>query len=281
MQNDKPCEKCGGVGQIQVGPDDWVRCICSFVRTFKAKVGPDVASARTIESSPFYVPGEPGEPPKVDKTTSNVFIRGWWSDLLPHLKYTLIWKNFAYNLQYFLQVTTDERLKAVYLGQEAYSSRSKKKRDEIETFNTLHDYVGPGYHLVIIQLGYLGYSNKAMAGILQESLLLRQANNLPTWILEKPDCLYDSSHFAYSPQVADFFNRYFEVIDLTNGDPVAQRNELSSDEGISLDDGEDLEEALEFAARTSSPPVPPSPDLDKLISDVTGPSKKKKKGGRW
>ena len=284
VQDEKKCAICGGSGMIEVSQDTRKRCSCSFVKAFRERVGVEIASARAIPSSPLFQPGEPGSPPLVDLTTKNLFIKGWWADIVPHLKYVLIWKNYQYNLHYYTQVITDERLKTIFLGNEAYTVKARGKRDDMETYNTMSDIIGQDRHLVIIQLGFLGHKNVAMPGILKEALMMRQAMGRPTWIVESPDSLFTYGHRAYSDEVAEYIRQRFEPLDLyeDKGNPIEQRNvigsELASEEGMSVDgdDGEQ-EPVVSVPSRTKTyQSEEPSGGLGAMLGGNS-----KKKGKRW
>lgn len=285
LEQGKVCETCGGEGFLKVNQETWKRCRCSFSKALRERVGVEIATAPYLNASPLFVPGEPGEPAKVDKTLKNVFLKGWWGDLVSHLKYTLVWKNFQHSLHYYMQMVTDERLKAIYLGKESYTVKSKESRDRISAYNTLSDIIGPEQHLVIIQLGFLGHKNVAMPGILKEALLMRQAANRPTWIIENPDSLFTYGHFAYSEDVWDYIKARFEFIDLTKerGVPYAQRgvagSEFASEPGMSTD-ADDV--SVEEEPEPQRPPPRPRPEESSPVTNsLMGGSKKKKpyKGG--
>lgn len=246
MNGEKVCSKCGGAGRIltrrghEGETDTWGRCICSFAKMFRLRVGTEIASAQSTTNSPLYVPGPPGEPPEEDGTLSNLFIKGWWSDLTGHFKYVFTWKYLKLE-NYYLQIVTDEQLRTVYLGKEGYDRRSKKKRDEMTTYNSLRDLVGPDYNLVIIQLGFLGHKNMAMPGILKESLLIRQSLNLPTWIVESPESIFGPGHFSYSEDTADYILNRYDILDLTESRNREIRprgvegTEISDEDGMTVD----------------------------------------------
>lgn len=187
------------------------QCICSYSRALKAHLGPEIATAPLIRASPLFMAGEPGEPPKKDRTSENLFLKGYWPDLLTHFKWALGCKgpNFRFRL------VTDEKLKVVWLGAESYAARAKGKRDEVVTFNSLADIVNPDIDLVILRLGFLGHKNVAMPGILKEALMIREFACKPTWLVEVPTSLYGPGHFSYSEEVADYIGVNFEVVNLT------------------------------------------------------------------
>lgn len=213
----------------------------------------------------------------MDKTNSNLILKGWWGDITPHLKHTLLFKNGQYDLNYFVQIVTDERLMNVWLGKEAYDSKKKKERESEDTFNAIGDLVGGNRHLVIIRLGFLGYKNRAMAGVLKEALLVRQSKNLPTWIVETPDSIFGPGHFAYSEDVDDYIKPRFEVIDLTvaKGTPIVPRG-VEGAEFEGADEGMTLEGAEEVRMPKARFKPPSSDDLDMVIG-TTKPARKTKR----
>jgi hypothetical protein len=81
----------------------------------------------------------------------------------------------------------------------------------------LSDFIGNDYDLIVIRLGFLGYKNVAMSGALKESLLIRQAINKPTWIIEEPNNPFQQGHFSWSQDLSEYINYYFKVINLSEG----------------------------------------------------------------
>jgi len=208
----KPCLRCNGAGVLPVEGDDSTvqQCICSYSRALKIHLGAEIATAPLIQKSPLYVAGLPGEVPKVDRTGENLFIKGYWRDLLSHLKWTLGCKGPMFRFR----LVTDEKLKIVWLGQESYAARAKSKRDEVVTYNSLNDLVGSDLDLVIIRLGFLGHKNVAMPGVLKEALMIREFACKPTWLVEVPTSIFGHGHFSYSEEVADYIDDHFEIVNL-------------------------------------------------------------------
>jgi hypothetical protein len=287
----KVCPDCGGVGKIRISDDTWKRCFCSFTRVWKSRVGPEITAARRISSTPLYIQGPDGKP-LVDRTRDNLIITGWWKDILAHLRYILLYKHAEFDLRYCLRITTDERLKSVYLGSESYKAKKAKDRDmdNVASYNSLSDYIGPDLHLVLIQLGILGYPNKAMPGILKETLLIRQAANLPTWLVVSPDQPFQPGHFAYSDDVQEYIGRTYEVVDLTvlrEGQVVTKRNPtaemfssepgMSSDKDDVLDDNQEEPKPQVARPRSNRPPQPPPEDAGG-VDDFLSPERGNKKG---
>jgi len=182
-----------------------------------AHLGPEIAKARSLKSSPFYVRGDVhGEPPVRDMTEGNYFFRGTWDQMLPHFKYVLSLKG----LDYRFKIVTDERLKSVFVGDTSYKARHKKQNDNEEPINGLADLVS-GPHLLIIRLGFLGYKNVAMPGLLKESLMLREVARKPTWLVENPECVFEHGNHSFSDEVWSYITRNFDTsLDLTSTSPT-------------------------------------------------------------
>lgn len=260
-----PCPKCNDKGYIDVDFDTTAQCVCALARTMKAHLGPGIASAPLITSSPFYAFGPPGEPPTVDLTTKNLLITSYWSDLLPHLRYAL----FAKGPLYRFQVVSDERLKSVWLGKEAYTSKPKSEREDGESVNGLSDLIGKEYDLAIIRLGGIAYVNRAMPGILLEALLLREGAGLPTWIVETPDKPFAEGNLAYNYDSGEYVERLYQRVAIQRRggyvpEPEPEPEEDPAQDGadVSPDDGPAL------PPRKEPPPVRPEdtavsmPDMD-------------------
>jgi hypothetical protein len=164
--------------------------------------------------------GAAGEPPKKDRTGENLFIKGYWKDLLPHLKWSLGCKGPDFRFR----LLTDEKLKIIYLGAESYATKAKSRRDEVVTYNSLNDLVGPDIDLVIIRLGFLGYKNIAMPGILKEALMIREFACKPTWIIEVPTSIFGFGHFSYSEDVWDYISANYTTVDLVRPESASQQD---------------------------------------------------------
>ena len=199
----------------------------------KEHLGTEIALAPSLSApSPLFVAGDPE--PKVDRTKENLFLKGFWPDLLPHLKAALVGKGLFFQFK----IVTDERLRTVYVGDDSYKARAKSKRDDIETHNSLSDLVGSDNHLVIIRLGFLGYKNVAMPGILREALMLRESLSKATWLVEDPDQGYfGPGHLAFSEEVEEAIGRNFTVVDFTNKkrSPIVREVITSVPEDVGMD----------------------------------------------
>lgn len=211
----KPCPYgCDGSGYVVIDDLHTRECMCSYAKRLYAHLGPEIGGAPRLEgSSPLFWPQD-----EVDLTTKNVVIKGYWTDVLPHMRWVLGSKGTMFHYK----ILTDEKLRTVYVGAEAYTSRARSKRDDLETYNTLADIVGAEWDLLVIRLGFLGYKNVAMPGVLQEALMLREVALKPTWLIESPQAPFAPGHFAFSEEGFEYIQRRFEVIEISEFDASRQ-----------------------------------------------------------
>lgn len=261
------CSKCQDKKYLPVDEHTVRACICTYVTALKNHLGIELATAVTPPNgSPLLKPNEDKVGFEVDLTSKNLFIRGHWDEVRGHLKWALGCKGVSFNFR----LTTDERLKAIYLGQEAYASRSRKSRDEKETYNNLSDFVGPDYKLVILRLGFLGYKNQAMPGILKEALMLRESLKLPTWVVEDITTPFNQT-YSYSLEVESYLMSKYQVITLG----TKRQDALPVGFSVSQNDYEE-------SPRPLPPPRPVWDVSDDLVPQVRRPAKRKqgvKSGG--
>lgn len=200
------CSKCGDTGFIRLDEERTKECVCLYAKRVQKHLGVEIASSENIPNGLLFKYGD-GKV-TLDRTQEDLFLSGVWEDLLPHLKWAFLCKGMGFS---FLTVT-DERLKNVWLGSEAYTKKQQKKREDGESFNGLHDLIEKP-HLLIIRLGFLGYSNKAMPGILKEALLLRRSATKPTWVMEDPSiAAFNETHHSYDPAVAAYIREGYERV---------------------------------------------------------------------
>jgi hypothetical protein len=287
----KVCEKCGGTGKLFVDDMTHRMCICLYNRKMRVHLGPELTSAKPVFDSPLYqqvFDPVQGNLPTVDLTGKNLFIKAWWNELVGHLT----WAFYCHGPNWCFQIVTDERIRNVYVGNEQYGAKSRKKRDDVDSNNSLHDLIGgEDFSLVVIRLGFLGYKNIAMAGALLEALRIREVHLKPTWIVEEPNSIFGPGHFSYSEELADYIVSRFTTIDLVKdktrvADPRGVSwapVPLASDEaGMSLDD----ERPKVPLDRPKSAPEPrfkaPETTSDTEMDSVLGlgPSRKKYSYGK-
>jgi hypothetical protein len=213
------CSLCGGTGTVDADDMGGTECRCLLAKRLIRHLGPEIAGVpfprENWQSFLFTPKGE-------DYTIRNVVFKAYWRDLLPHLKWALGCKGPMFRFK----ILTDEKLRTVYVGAESYTSRPRSKRDDMATNNSLNDILGEEIDLVIIRLGFLGYKNVAMPGILKESLMLREISRKPTWIVESPDAPLVPGHFAYSEDVFEYILQRFTSVKISEYDETR-------DEGIS------------------------------------------------
>jgi hypothetical protein len=207
------CPTCGGAGYLyNEAVDTREPCNCKIAEYMVKHLGTEIARAETIFSSPLYeLADRSGEEPKLDRTKENLHVKAAWVDLLPHLKLCLWPKGIFFNFR----IVTDEKIKTVFVGAESYSARAKNKRDDMVTYNSLADLLGPEFDFVIIRLGHLGHKNAAAPGAVKEALMIRDVAKKPTWVVEEPNSPFGPGNFTYSDDLAEYIDLNFKTVALT------------------------------------------------------------------
>lgn len=275
----KPCSSCNGEQWIRVDNLTSKPCKCLQGQLVGQHLGQAIATSPRIRS-PLFIPSEPSNPDstEVDRTQENLFLKTSWTDLLPHLRWSLGCK---YNLDptHSFLVVTDERLLQIWLGSESYTQRSRSRRDEEDTYNNLADLVN-GPKLLIIRLGFLGYPNKAAPGVLKQSLGIREVSLKPTWLIEDPTQIFGPGHHAYNEEVEQYLLDHFDIVDLrrsSSSSPVVPASPLveADDDTVTMGSGPPPGVATEERIRVSTG----SDFVPKKSKDWNKPGFKKKSGG--
>jgi hypothetical protein len=271
------CPTCGGAGYLY-NEETYTRepCNCKVAEYMIKHLGPEIAKAETIFSSPLYeLPEKSGEAPKLDRTKENLFVKVAWVDLLPHLKLCLWTKGIFFNFR----IVTDEKIKTVFVGAESYAQRAKNKRDEMVTYNSLNDLLGPEYPFVILRLGHLGHKNQAAPGAVKEALMIRDVAQKPTWIIEEPNSPFGPGNFTWSEDLQDYIERNYKSVTLGSVERVYEPRGYAGAEEVvgGVEDVNPSAPATRPARRPVTPPVS-AIDVDEDLAALEG--KPKWKGGR-
>jgi hypothetical protein len=251
---EQACDRCGGSGKIYVDDLHVKQCICFYRKALAAHLTAQfqsaIKTAKPVYDSPLYREPPSGEVvPAVDRTGDNLFLKGWWADLLGHF----LWALGSKGPTFPFVVTTDERLRTVYVGSESYVARSRKTREDADSYNSLHDLIGPQHKLVILRLGFLGWTNRAAPGILLEALRIREVSGLATWVVEEPCSEFVPGHLSYSPEMAEYLGRNFAEVDLRE-QRASRESTTQSDLSLGADTP-DIDRPLPTrVARADSPP---------------------------
>lgn len=217
------CSRCNGARYIEVVRDEEVRsspCECLIRRMLLHFIGPELARAKHRKSALFMPTWDEETKETIgDRTLDNLFIKGAWPEVAAHLRWALAGKKHM-SPGFTFRMVNDEKLVRVYVGDFAYSKRSTKVRDEIETYNNLSDLVFE-QSLLIVRLGKLKWKNSAAARILWETLDIRASESRPTWLIEG-ELPFGEGHLMFDHEVGRYIKDNFEVIDL-GGDVNAAR----------------------------------------------------------
>jgi hypothetical protein len=200
------CKDCGGKGWFRTGDDLYSRpCRCVRNRKIAQHLGPAIADAPIVSSTPLYVIKD-GKV-ETDHTKSNLFITSTWNAAAPHFKRALANKG----LSFYTKVTTDEEVKRVFVGATSFKSLTAEQREIVEVNNSLDELAGSNYDLAIIQLGVISHPNKAAANCHLELLKIREVLNKATWILMPPDRAF-SDLLVWSSDLDMYIDKHFAKI---------------------------------------------------------------------
>lgn len=186
----KDCAICGGIGYIPVPNmlDTKMRCKCTLQELYRNKLGSEVFGATTLKSSPF-----------ADLIDQNLFVTATRQDFLPHLRFSLI----EQGLGFFSRITNDSQMLDAWLAKAKEQSQKDGDAGPGTDFTSLRDLVEDP-KLVVFFLGIVSYSNRALPGILLESLRIRGFEGRPTWIINPHAQPFNKGHLCYSPEVEEY-----------------------------------------------------------------------------
>jgi len=197
-------------------------CICLERKLLRDYLGPEISNVKRVKSDLYcIVPNTETGKVEGDRTEENLFIKGSWAVVCQHLHWVLSAKRL-YTPGFSYKIIEDNTLVNVWLGKQAYLSKSTKVRDEIETNNTIADLVLPP-SLVLIRLGFRITPNKATPKVLHEALKTREFAAKPTWIIEGAESFLPGQQ-AFSDAVNEYIQGRFKIVDV-GGDVAAEREE--------------------------------------------------------
>lgn len=218
------CTICEGDGYLP-HPDDpetRIRCACTLRALYHHKLGSEVFEAENLDGSPFS-----------DKTGDNLFITSTRRDFLPHLRYSLI----DQGLNFFSRITNDSQMLDAWLSKERTRTQEEGNAEEAD-FTSLRDLVEDPTLLVVF-LGVVSYRNRALPGVLLETLRIRSYEGKPTWVVNPHALPFAKGHLCWSNAVEDYLTDNFESHKIQ---PSTRTKHLS--EGIvTSEDGEMSKEA--------------------------------------
>lgn len=188
------CPICDGKGYLPVPGkvDTRMRCKCTLQVLYHNKLGSEVFNAKALDSSEY-----------ANLVSKNLFITSTRRDFLPHLRFALI----EQGLGYFSRITNDSQML------DAWLSKGREHSQEAGTagakdFTSLRDLVEDP-QLVVIFLGIVAYSNRALPGVLLEALRTRSFEGKPTWVVNPHAHPFNQGHYCYSPEVEEYLASNF------------------------------------------------------------------------
>ncbi len=247
---DPNCPTCLGVGHVVVDEVEHIvqRCRCATLRLIAKRLGPEITKARPVITTTPLV------------TTQDQYITGPWDLFCAHFRCVAL-PVLAMDETWFHVITTDERLKTIFVGGESTQTKVKKRDDKAPPLDSVADLVS-GPDLVVIRLGFLGYKNVAAAGALRESMLVRKALAKPTWLV------YDQNLgpiYSWSPELDAQVSKDYIGVNLEEGRSIAalpvvavpaseksthDRSKVFQDPSLSVCDSDDFSALLNGSSKT-------------------------------
>jgi hypothetical protein len=93
---------------------------------------------------------------------------------------------------------------------------------------TLEAYLGRP-ELLILRLGFAGGKNAGIPTAVKEALLYMEKIGSPTWIIDRADIPFNSTHPAWRPDVSDYLRDNFKVVKLGDGSNYLPEDSLDVD----------------------------------------------------
>lgn len=246
-----------------------------IVEDFNRRIPASFREVKMARHTPLFVPRTDTDP-GVDRTNENLFLRGvpWNPTFISHLK-----KVFFCKPKMSFKIVTDARIKDVWLGAEAYTSKPKGKREEVETNNVIADLVSENYDLVVVHLGQLMHKNSAAPNVLKEALMYRDNLGLVTWLFQSSDPGAEWFH-SRSDELEAYVETKFKGMSLAEDVQVTPMLPARTPKLLpqAIPDMEVEEEPIErvFVPKESRGSSVDS--LDDLVNNFMKPSKKKRSG---
>ena len=213
---DDNCPVCHGA-RWKISGEKARTCLCLSTEMLSDYLGPDLNGAPKITEGPLYAL-DANFNPRLDRTSENLYIKSTWPVVLPHIRLALGYC-WYHNMAFRYLILTDERILNVFVGNEQYNNRSRKTREDRESYNGLRDLVEDP-HLVIVRLGFIAYKNVAAPGALKQALMIREVARKPTWIVHN---INDPPPVSLNDwEINSYLKEYFDTLDLsTITTPVA------------------------------------------------------------
>lgn len=197
------CVVCHGTGNV-VEHDGLraVECVCVYRRRKREFLGEEIFDAAKIQESPLIERTRDRRGLVADLTCQNLWVTAEWAELLPHLRFALGIKwhlSHESGEEFRFRLLTDEQLRLGYL--------EARTADGEENLPAL---LSGRFNLVVLRLGFLGWKNSAMPGILLSALMhRREIAKAPLWIVDTPTEQFSKGHLSWSEDAVAYVTKYF------------------------------------------------------------------------
>ncbi len=189
------CNPCTGQGWCMV-EDVPFECMCGHLKRVASGMLPYIKLAN-VERDHVRLP-------MVRRPRDNLYIEGHWNDLCAVVKVLMMTGTNGH-----IKIADENELRDVYVG--SFSKASKSADFTGVIYNSISDFVGPP-DLLVIRLNTLTNKNKAVPGVLLESVKTRYDYGKPTWLLSDPERPFDPHSLSYSEEAGVLIASAFEKV---------------------------------------------------------------------
>jgi hypothetical protein len=189
------CKPCNGQGWCMVKEVPF-ECMCGHLKRVAAGMLPYIKLAN--------VEREHVRLPIVRRSRDNLFIEGHWNDMCAIVKILMMTGTNGH-----VKIADENELRDVYVG--SFSKASKSSDFTGVVYNSISDFVGPP-DLLIIRLNTLTNKNKAVPGVLLESVKTRYDYGKSTWLLSDVERPFNPHSLSYSDEAGVLIASAFEKV---------------------------------------------------------------------
>lgn len=189
------CDPCNGQGWCMV-KDVPFECMCGHLKRVAAGMLPYIKLAN-VEKEHVRLP-------MIRRPRDNLFIEGHWNDMCAVVKILMMTGTNGH-----VKIVDENELRDVYVG--SFSKASKSADFTGVIYNSISDFVGPP-DLLIVRLNTLTNKNKAVPGVLLESVKTRYDYGKPTWLLSDHGRPFNPHSLSYSDEAGVLIATAFEKV---------------------------------------------------------------------
>jgi len=189
------CSPCNGQGWCMVEEVPF-ECMCGHLKRVASGMLPYIRLAN--------VEREHVRLPLIGRARDNLYVNGHWNDMCAVVKILMMTGTNGH-----IKIVDENELRDVYVG--SFSKAAKSADFTGVVYNSISEFVGPP-DLLVVRLNTLTNKNKAVPGVLLESVKTRYDYGKPTWLLSDPERPFDHTSLSYSEEAGILIASAFEKV---------------------------------------------------------------------